>query len=269
MTPSGSERVALILGEPDEPMCALVGLALRRRDCRVVQASAADLAMAQWHHSPHDEGTRIVLPDGVELDDRRIGVVLNRLNGPQLPQFAQATAADRDYALAEFGALLASWLNGLAVQEVLVANPPADDNPWASARHPLGWHALAAAHGLPVGDFCVVSSLRVGACSGLERVGGSPYPRGSDLAGWYRPAPAGSGLHWLWVLGEQSLGRLEEGVAAACPAFVRALGLHYAALGFMDTAAGLRLVELDPCPALDDDELAERCAAWLHGALTP
>lgn len=267
MTPSGSERVALILGEPDEPTCALVGLALRRRGCRVVRASAEDLAMAQWHHSPHEEGTRIVLPDGVELDDRRIGVVLNRLSGPQLPQFAQA-AADRDYTLAEFGALLASWLNGLAVQEVLVANPPADDNPWAPARHPLGWHALAAAHGLPVDDFSVVSSLRGGACSGLERVGGSPYPRGSDLAGWYRPASAGSCLHWLRVLGGQSVGRLEEKVAAACPAFVRALGLHYAALGFREEEEGLRLVELDPCPALDDDELAERCAAWLQGALS-
>lgn len=259
------ERAVLILAGPDDLSSELVGLRLQERGCRVLQASWVDLALARWWHSPDDEsGTTIVLPDGCVLDDADIGVVLNRLDGVFLPQFSQAPAEDRDYAAAEFSALLSSWLNGL---EVPVANPPGGENAWAASLHPLGWHALASAHELAVGDFFVASSLRGGACSGLGRVGGSIYPRSSDVAGWYRNPVAAGELRWLWIFGESWYGQVNDDLAARCPAFVQALGLGYAALGFAPSAEGLRLVEVAPRPPLDDEALAGCCADWLHAAL--
>lgn len=258
-------RLALILAEPGDRLGERVGLALLGRGCRVLQASGMDLAQARWVHRL-DERTRTLVqfPDGRVLDDTQIGVVLNRLDGVVLPQFAHAAAADRDYAAAEFCALRVSWLNGLAVR---VSNPPGAEGAWAASLHPLGWHALASAHGLAVGDFLVTSSLRGGHCFGLERVGASAYPHGSDVAGWYRSRFAADELRWLWVFGDGWTGPVDESLAARCPAFVRALGLHYAALGFAPSGKGLRLVEVDPCPPADDETIAECCAAWLQADL--
>ncbi len=260
----GRGRLALILAAADDASADAVGRGLRERGCRVVRAGAAELALAGWQHAPDGDGTRVDLPDGTRLDDRDIGVVLNRLDGIDLPQFARAPAEDRDYAVAEFSALLASWLNGL---DVPVANPPGGDNAWAASLHPLGWHALAAAHGLATGDFVVASSVRGGACAGLERVGGSAFPRGCDVAGWYRPASVGGAVSWAWVFGEACVGLPAAGRAESCAAFVRALGLGYAALGFVPDGAAWRLVEVAPRPPLDGAHVTARCVDWLEGWL--
>jgi len=258
-------RVALILAAPDDLSSEVVGRELARRGCPVVAASAADLALARWFHAPDDaSGTTVVLPDGHVLDDAAIGVVLNRLDGPDLPQFVQAPAVDRDYAVAEFSALLASWLNSLGAP---VVNPVGGENTWAPALHPLGWHAVALQCGLAVGDFVVASTVRGGACAGLDRVGGSAWPRGSDVAGWYRSPLGGAPLGWVWAFGDDCGAGVDESLAARCRAFVRALGLHHAALGFVPgttrSSSGPRLVEVETRPPLDAAAVAGRCADWL------
>ena len=258
-------RVALILAGRGDASSEAVGLGLAQRGCPVVRASAAELALAKWYHA-EGEGTRVVLPDGTPLDDGRIGAVLNRLEGPDLPQFARAPAEDRDYAVAEFAALLASWLNGLSDRGVPVANPPGSDDAWSAALHPLGWHTLAVAHRLKVGDFAVASSVRGGVCRGLERVGAGDWPSGCDVAGWYRTAPGSGAVCRVWVFGADC-GGLEAGLATRCTAFVRALGLRYAALDFVEERGGLRLIEVVARPPLDDAALAGRCVHWLSAAL--
>lgn len=256
---STSDRVALILAGAHDVSAHVVGAGLAARGHRVVSAGLAELSVARWHHVPERDGTTVELPDGRCLDDRRIGVVLHRLDALLPPAFAHATPDDRDYAAAEFSALIASWLHGLAAP---VANLPAGENAWAASLHPLGWHALAAAHGLPVGDFVVASSVRGGACGGLERVGGG-FPRGSDVAGWYRPGPTGGALTWVWVFGPRCVGLVDTALADRCVAFVAALGLGYAALGF----AGDVLREVEPRPSFDDEAVAEACIDWLEAAL--
>ncbi len=262
-----TERVVLILAEPDDVSSEFVGRQLRQRGCPVLRVSVADLARARWQHSPEGEGaTTLVFADGRQVHDASIGVVLNRLASLALPAFAHASPADRDYAGAEFAALLSSWLHRL---QVPVANWVSGDNPYAAARHPLGWHVLAAGQGIEVADFVVASSLRGGAGTGLRRVGGSAYPRGSDVAGWYRGGEAaGLALQWIHVFGDACCGLDEEKVLAArCVAFVRRLGLACAALGFVATAVGPCLVELEPRPPLEDDKVAGCCADWLQRAL--
>lgn len=255
-------RAVLILAAPDDVSSEIVGRGLRQRGCPVLQASVADLAGARWLHSPDEGGgTTLVFADGRVLDDAAIGVVLNRLDALALPAFAHAEAVDRDYACAEFAALLSSWLNSLKVP---VANLVPGDNPYAAAQHPLGWHALAVGQGIEVADFAVLSSLRGGAGAGLRRVGGSAYPRGCDVAGWYRGGDfAGTDLHWAYVFGDACFGLDEDELGARCVAFVRILGLGYAALGF----SGSCLVELEPRPPLDNEAVVSRCVDWLQRAL--
>ncbi len=257
-----SGRAVLILAAPDDVSSEVVGRGLRQRGCPVLQASVADLAGARWLHSPDEGGgTTLAFADGRVLDDAGIGVVLNRLDALALPAFAHAEVVDRDYACAEFAALLSSWLNSLKVP---VANPAPGDNPYGAALHPLGWHAQAAGQGIAVADFAVVSSLRGGACAGLQRVGGSAYPRGSDVAGWYRGGDfAGTDLQWAHVFGDACFGLDEDELGARSVAFVRSLGLGYAALGFR----GACLVELEPRPPLNDDAVAGLCIDWLLRAL--
>jgi len=263
------ERVALILTEPGDQSSDLVGLHLQGRGCRVLRVTVATLARALIRHCPdaHD-GTSIELPGVGVLTDAAIGVVLNRLSTVDLPQFAHAPAADRDYAGAEFTALLTSWLQALNARGTLVANLAIGDHPYDAAVHPLGWHALAAGLGIGVGDFTVASSVRGGDCAGLARVGATGYPRGSDLGGWYRtPAAADTDLAWAYVFGDDSDGLGDQALGGRSLALVRALGLGYAALGFAPTAAGLQLREVAPRPPLTAPALAGRCADWLFAAL--
>lgn len=253
------DRVVLILAGADDVTAHVVGAGLAARGHPVVSAGLAELSVARWHHVPEKDGTLLELPDGRSLDDSRIGVVLHRLDASLPPAFAHAAPEDRDYAAAEFSALLASWLHGLAVP---VANLPAGENAWAASLHPLGWHAVAADHGLVAGDFVVASSVRGGGCAGLVRVGGG-FPKGSDAAGWYRPAAKDGALNWVWVFGPRCVGLADAEQAARCAAFVAALGLGYAALGF----AGGVLREVEPRPSFDDAAVAEACVDWLESAL--
>ena len=256
------ERGVLILAEADDPSALAVGRALNARACPSQRVGAAELALASWHHSPDGGTTRVVLPSGRCLDEGAIGVVLNRLDGVLPPQFARAATDDRDYAVAEFAALLSSWLHGL---EVPLVNPPETGHAWAPSQHPLGWHVLAVAHGLETDDFIVASSLRGGTGTGLSRIGGSAFPRGCDLAGWYR-APRGDGdALRVWVFGEGCVGTEDAGLAARCTAFVLALGLRCAGLDFVSGSGGWRLVHVDACPSLEAAVLAVPCAGWLAG----
>lgn len=256
-------RVALILADADDVSSDLVGAGLVARGYPVLRAGSATLAGSRWWHSPDGAGTRLELPDGTGIDDGRIGIVLNRLDTLVLPRFATAAAEDRDYAVAEFAALLASWLGGLSVP---VANPPGGEQAWAVSLHPLGWHALAVQHGLAVGDFVVASSVRGGACAGLQRLGDNGFPRGSDVAGWYR-ARSEAGRLRVWVFGAACVGTDDPALTAACSTFVAALGLRYAALGFDWADEGWRLVDVSPRPPLDAPPVAAACIDWLEAAL--
>ena len=77
----------------------------------------------------------------------------------------------------------------------------------------------------------------------------------------------GAALGWVWVFGDDCGAGVDESLAVGCRAFVRALGLHHAALGFVPAntrnKGGLCLVEVETRPPLDDAAVAGRCADWL------
>lgn len=256
--------LALLLAEPGDAGVEAVGTTLRQQGVPLLRAGMAELAGASWWHAVDAiTHTTLRLADGRRLADEQIGVVLNRLPGLPPPAFAASSAMDREYAAAEFHALLCSWLNGLPVA---VGNLPQHGQEHGPALHPLGWRCLAAARGMAVGDFTVLSATRRGGSAGLQRLGGSRYPAGSNVAGWYwagNEAP----LHWCHVFGEQGLGYDDDAaglvLAAQSVGLVQALGLHYAALCFRRGEVGWVLVELLAQPPLDTLATQQACASWL------
>lgn len=263
-----AQRRALVIAAADDVGSQRVSRGLLDRGHAVVHSSLAALSLAGWQHVPEaGGGTTIALADGQVLRDADIAVVLNRDTGVALPRFASSPAADRDYASAEFSALLASWLARLARQGALVAHPPGADSQFAVFLHPLGWHQLAIRCQLSTGDFVMASSLRGRSAKGLERIGQSGFPQGSNIAGWYRSTFPSARRREVWVFGDACADFDEASMKRRCVDFVAALGLHYALLIFAESGQASRLIEVSALPPLASAEVVGRCVDWLDAPL--
>lgn len=158
-----STRTLLIVADRDDVAArevartvAISGAAL---DVRLI--GTAELSMATWSHRLDSAGrpsTMLRLRDGTTIDSGAQVWVAYLASTVLVPRFLRAAAVDRDYAVAEFTALLTSWLNGLGDR---VLNAPSGSHPsgpaWSSGR----WLMEAAAAGLPVRRSSYATSARL------------------------------------------------------------------------------------------------------------
>ena len=157
-----------------------------------------------WDHDP-ESGTRITLGSGTVLENDRIAAVLNRIRMVEPPQFARSTPRDREYAQAEFHALVLSWLEQLGDRVV--------NRPQAACLHgyqytPLQDRMWFSSHGLPTAEFQLVSNARriVGKDKEVypfapgtneQALAGPPVARSTSTLLGMRPAMARHGPHAL------------------------------------------------------------------------
>ena len=139
----------------------------KRQDVKLV--SAEEIVYApRWVHRLADSPveSEITLHDGTLIRGPETGVVFNRLQRVDMPQFAPA---DREYALMEMHALILSWLLSLPCP---VINAPAPQGLAGADRSPLAWQYLAAKAGLPCKPGARVDDYRFSALAAGERVRG-------------------------------------------------------------------------------------------------
>ncbi|MCB0090513.1 MAG: hypothetical protein KDE54_21570 [Caldilineaceae bacterium] len=139
----------LILAHPGDRLAQQVGDWLHQRvgPAQVKWIAAEQIVLApDWRHrqSSRDAATHMRLTDGSVIDDQ-FGAVFNRLRQIELPHFAAAAPADRDYALAEMQALLLSWLHSLPCP---VINPASPQGLGGVYRTHAQWLQLAHVAGL-------------------------------------------------------------------------------------------------------------------------
>lgn len=138
--------LVILLPGPEDLGAGEVASAVRARGHDVVTLAPARLESLTWEHRLEDGrvATRITLPGGRVIDDRSVGAVLNRVVAPTLIRFARSGGRDRSYAIAEWQALLASWLGSLGDRVVGAI----DGQGATPARGSLQWLAWARAAGL-------------------------------------------------------------------------------------------------------------------------
>jgi len=107
-----------------------------------------DLALGtRWalRHEGQRMRTEMHFADGAQLLSDDITAVFNRLRFTTMPNFAESSEEDRDYAVMEMHAFLLSWLAGLKCAVVNHASPRSLGG---DARSRAEWLLLAARAGL-------------------------------------------------------------------------------------------------------------------------
>ncbi|CCK24472.1 hypothetical protein BN159_0093 [Streptomyces davaonensis JCM 4913] len=108
----------------------------------------ADHARTDGEAPGHERASfEVALPGGRGLDSDAVYGVLNRLTHAPVDHLRFATPADTAYAMAEWDALVLSWLQCLAPVTV---NRPSALGLSGTFRSPAEWKVLAAAAGLEV-----------------------------------------------------------------------------------------------------------------------
>ncbi len=186
----------LILSHAHDGVAASVAAALRQRHGpeRVRLVSAADLGLApRLSHRARTAGaeTEIDLVDGTRLSSRRIGVVLNRIEGMLAPPFF--SSPDRAYATAELHAFVLSWLACLPCPVVNAAGPRGLAGPRLGLSE---WLLLAGRSGLPTAATHVTTNARryraAADCRSPSRwVSSTVEPRPLNL-----PIPGARAVRW-------------------------------------------------------------------------
>lgn len=105
----------LLLPGPDDLGAGEVAIAMRRLGHDVVVLTALALEGATWEHRVDAAGTRtrLTVAGRPPIENADVGAVLNRLGTPSITRFGRSEPRDREYASAEWQALLNSWLEGL------------------------------------------------------------------------------------------------------------------------------------------------------------
>lgn len=122
--------------------------------------SGEELVLApRWRHAMDSGrvGTELTLADGRQFRTDSVGLVFQRIQQLEMPQFARSNPDDREYAVTEMHALLLSWLEGLPGPVVNRAGPR---GLCGVDRSPLEWMTLATRAGLPTRGFELVSDAR-------------------------------------------------------------------------------------------------------------
>ena len=174
-------------------------------------------------------------------DSRTTRSVLCRSGSFPMVRFAGSAPADRDYATAEFQALVVSWLRSLGDRVV-------NDVDGVSAIGPswTGRRALVEAQraGLPVMTSVVATSGRL-----VPGFSGSPY---AARLPWMDVA--GPPLEHVLVAGSQAFGRLADGFGAACITLAGRVRCRLLDVSFsIDESGGSvdrRVSSVSPVPAL-------------------
>lgn len=250
-------RILVLAGPYDAGAVAVaVAVAARPSAGPVALVHPADLGGARWVHRVSGSGraaTDIDLADGRRFSDTDIAAVLVRSEDTTLPRFARSPPADRDYANAEFRALLVSWLHGLGsrvvnrVDGVGLAGPS-----WSPRR----WLVEAGRAGVGVVATVSATSARL-----LPEWRGTPYDA---------RRPASSGSPWPGPVGSSAVlaeGRFvgpaasaAEGMRAACLGLAAASGCRVLELHFGEGPEGPGVVGVSPVPAVGSDVEAEAVA---------
>ena len=209
------------------------------------------LSLAQWSVRVDARGraaVRVAWQGTEPIEDCSVGAVLNRIHWLPSPRFLRSCSKDRDYAGAEFQAVVTSWLGRFSDRVVHVVRRDARLTPVLPLQH---WATAAAANGLPVAARTVTNSARALRWRAAETTSG----RGASAA---EEVPAGSVL----VAGNQTGGLLAGRFGASCLATARALGFPLLEFRFASAGDETVLGDVDPLPPL-----VEPWAAALTGHL--
>ncbi len=152
--------IVLILAHATDSGAAAVAAALRgwatsgsasgSASVAVWEVRPESLTLAHWSHGIDEHGqasTHIALPERPALASAQIRAVLNRAQYLPVAQFLQAQTKDRDYAQAEFQALIVSWLGACGDR---VINSLHTDPALPQRLSFLRWRAAAVQCGLPL-----------------------------------------------------------------------------------------------------------------------
>lgn len=200
----------------------------------------------------------LTLHDGAVIDGEAPDVVFNRLRGVEMPQFAAAPQADREYALMEMLALVLSWLKSMPCP---VINAPSPQGLGGQPRGALAWQLLAANSGLPALPLRLTSSSRhyhapdlvfhsVDSMGAALSVGGR-LPPGNVPAQF--AGAVGSATLSVLIAGRQVVGRVPSElvngcVDLACRANTEILLAHFASA--VDAPFGWVFTSADPMPVV-------------------
>jgi hypothetical protein len=232
--------VVLVLAHAADTGAASVAASLHsmlREDCACASVEVwtvrpAMLSQAMWSHHVDDHGraeTQLTLPGRPALLSSQVRAVFNRIQHLPMPSFLHGSAQDRDYAAAEFHALMQSWLASLGDRVLHSLR----NQPLLSPQLPmLRWAQAAVQCGLPVA------------------------PRGAGM-------PA---LEWdatVLVAGTQTTGVLAGRFGRACVAASQALGFSVLEFRFVRRNQVFALVGVSPYPALTDLEDIDAVAACI------
>src|SRR4051812_22946437 len=255
----------ILLANRWDSSAAMIAVALRRHHpaANVCLVTWEELVFApRWAHRVGGGTTvsRVELHDGRVLDSEDTDVVLNRLTPFDLPHFGEA---DRAYAVAEWSALLTSWLEGF---RGVVINPVTPRS-FSTAPSPLRAFAWAAEAGLPLPRVRLTSNLRRFPADGLKPATSFPLPLVS--AGVRSPAiltnAPSAHVRSVLLAGDEICGELPSELIPACRAYARLAGTPVTTLSFTHAAESdsrWLFASANPLPELDDKQ-AEVVARFL------
>lgn len=255
--------VCVVIADPgDDGAASLVG-ALSARGVPAAAIEPARLGLARWVHVLDARGrasTVIDLPDGRRLADGEIGAVLCRSASFPMARFTGSAPADRDYATAEFLALVVSWLRGLGDRVVNDVDGVSSIGPTWTGRRAL---VEAQRAGLPIVTSVVATSGRL-----VPGFSGSPY---AARMPWTEVA--GPPVEHVLVTGSQAFGRLADRFGAACTTLAERVRCRLLEVSFaIDEAAGAdayRVSSVSPVPALREAWGIEAVARLLESIAEP
>jgi hypothetical protein len=245
--------VVIILAHASDAGAALVAEWLAARvgpqAIRIVRPESLTFAVWSQRVDRHGRMTsRVEWPSREAVEDSQVGAVLNRIRYLPVPRFRRSCAKDRDYAAAEFHAVVTGWLGQFGERAVHVVRRHPLLTPVLPLQH---WASAAAACNLPVRARIIASSaraLRWQVCRAS----------GAQNARWTSEVVDGTVL----VAGNQTGGTLAHRYGVHCVETARALRAPLLEFRFASNGTEEVLVDVDPLPPL-----TQRWAAGLTGQL--
>lgn len=267
----------LILGSAHDETARAVAIGLRARhgEASVQHRTLEELGAAQWTHRLGVTGTatNIRFPDGTTMAQFAPTLVFNRLEFTPTLLFTGMAEADRNYARAEFYALLLSWLASLGER---VLNRPSPYALCGPGLRSWRWLAVAANAGLSPYPGAATTSRRR-----------APPPRGEvprtellpiaddgsaqlGFSGPFAHAPRPQAVSALLVMGDRVIGAGAQScgpaVAQGCLRLARAvgaelLGVHVAQPEGDDC---WRFLDAEARPEVTDGSIAAALVAWIE-----
>jgi hypothetical protein len=195
---------------------------LKERGMAPLELVAGELlgSALRWEHEVGKDGAwfKVELQDGRQIDSRDVKGAVNRITAAGEAVRNPASAADRQYAMQEFAALLMSALHALPGP---VMNRPTASGLSGAWRHPAEWVWMAGQAGLPV----------------LPYVSESPT---APDAGWgWRPVvPYGAPVDTAFVVEDRVTGDVPERLHNGCAALAQKAGASLLGVDFLKDLQG-------------------------------